>query len=80
VEAARRVNIIRNPSLLAEITSKRSGTKAKSGGEAKPGKRRTKKESLKDLEAKDSQKISGGKVASSDISVVKYVDKSTPTL
>jgi len=43
-----------------EVASKRSGSRAKSGGEAKRGKRTAKKGSLKDLPAKDGQKIRGG--------------------
>ena len=56
------------------MTSKRSGTKGKSGAGAKAGKRTTKKGSLRDLPAKGGQKIRGG------ISITKVVDKSTPTL
>ncbi len=56
------------------MTSKRSGSKAKSGGGAKTGKRRNKKESFKDLEAKDSQKIRGG----GDISFTKTTDQTSP--
>jgi len=43
------------------MASKRSGSRAKSGGGAKAGKRTTKKGSFRDLEAKDGQKIRGGK-------------------
>lgn len=45
-----------------------SGNKAKSGGGANAGKRTAKKATLKDLEAKGTQKIKGGKV----------LDKATP--
>ena len=62
-----------------EVASKRSGSKAKSGGEAKTGKRRTKKESLKDLEAKDSQKIRGG-VTTSEFTITKPTDSTSPKL
>ena len=44
------------------MVSKKSGSKAKSGGGAKAGKRTAKKASLKDLDAKRSQMIRGGKV------------------
>ena len=50
------------------MVSKKSGSKAKSGGGAKAGKRTANKASLKDLEAKGSQKIKGGHV----------LDKTTP--
>ena len=60
-----------------QMASKRSGSRAKSGGEGNTGKRRTKKESLKDLEAKDSQKISGG-VTYTPITIKKPIDSSTP--
>ena len=39
------------------MASKKSGSKAKSGGGAKAGKRTAKKASLKDLEAKGSQRL-----------------------
>jgi hypothetical protein len=60
------------------MASKRSGSRAKSGGEGNTGKRRTKKESLKDLEAKDSQKISGGRGTVNPIPIVKTIDPATP--
>ena len=57
------------------MASKRSGIKAKSGG-GKAGKRKPKKGTLKDLEAKDSQKIRGG----GEFSFTHNVDKPTPQL
>jgi hypothetical protein len=42
------------------MASKRGGSKAKSGGGAKAGKRKPNKGGLKDLEAKDGRKIRGG--------------------
>jgi hypothetical protein len=53
------------------MASKKSGSKAKSGGGAKAGKR-TARASLKDLEAKGSQKIKGGKM--------KVLDKTSALL
>jgi len=57
------------------MASKRSGTKTKSGG-GKAGKRKPKKETLKDLEAKDTRKIRGG----GEFSITHNVDKATPIL
>ena len=44
------------------MVSKKSGSKAKSGGGAKAGKRTAKKAGLKDLDAKRGQMIRGGTV------------------
>jgi len=43
------------------MASKRNGIKARRGAAAKTGKRTTKKGSFRDLEAKDGQRIRGGK-------------------
>ena len=59
------------------MTSKRSGSKAKSGAGAKAGKRTTKKRSFKDLEPKDGQKIRGG-LTFKPIVITKPIDSSTP--
>jgi type VI protein secretion system component Hcp len=61
------------------MTSKRSGSKAKSGAGAKAGKRTTKKGSLRDLPAKDSQKIRGG-VTTSGFTITKPSDSTSPKL
>jgi hypothetical protein len=61
------------------MTSKRSGSKAKSGAQGKAGKRTTKKGSLRDLPAKDGQKISGG-VTVSEITVTKHTDSASTKL
>jgi hypothetical protein len=45
------------------MTSKRSGSKAKSGAGARGGKLKIKKETLKDLDPKNSQKVRGGTAA-----------------
>ena len=42
------------------MTSKRSGSKARSGASAKAGKRMARKEQFRDLEAKGGEKIRGG--------------------
>jgi hypothetical protein len=47
-----------------EMTSKRSRSKAKSGAGARGGKLKVKKETLKDLDPKNSQKVRGGTAAS----------------
>ena len=64
-----------------EMASKRSGSKAKSGG-AKTGKGKATMKSLKDLEAKDSQKVRAGSKAGradfSNLSIMKVLDKTTP--
>jgi hypothetical protein len=57
------------------MASKKSGSKAKSGGGARARKGKATMTSLKDLEAKGTQKIKGG-----DIWIGKVVDKSTPVL
>ena len=61
------------------MASKKSGSKAKSGGGAKAGKG---KASLKDLEPKGSQKIRGGSKAGkadfSNLSIMKVLDKTSP--
>ena len=54
------------------MASKKSVSKAKSGGGAKAGKRMAKKASLKDLDAKRSQMIRGGKM--------KVLDKASAVL
>ena len=51
------------------MASKKNGSKAKPGGGAKAGKRTARKASLKDLEAKGSQKIRGG--------YIKVLDKTS---
>ena len=56
------------------MASKRSGNKTKSGG-GKAGKRKPKKGTLKDLEAKDTRKIRGG-----EFSFTHNMDKATPKL
>ena len=64
------------------MASKRSGSKAKSGGGAKAGKGKARMESLKDLEPKGSQKIRGGSKAGtadfSNLSIMKVLDKTSP--
>ena len=60
------------------MASKRSGSKAKSGGGAKAGKG---KASLKDLDAKGSKKIRGGSTAGradfSSLTIMKVLDKTS---
>lgn len=66
------------------MASKRSGSKAKSGGRARARKGKATMGSLKDLEAKDSQKIRGGDKSKSgradfaNLSIMKVLDKTTP--
>ncbi len=66
------------------MASKRSGSKIKSGGGAKAGKGKATMASLKDLEAKDSQKIragaknKSGRADFSNLSIMKVLDKTTP--
>ncbi len=66
------------------MASKRSGSKAKSGGGAKAGKGKATMASLKDLEARGSQKIRGGRKAGrtelSELQISKVVDKSSADL
>ena len=64
------------------MASKRSGSKAKSGSGAKAGKGKATMKSLKDLEAKDSQKIKAGSKAGradfSNLTIMKVLDKTSP--
>jgi len=65
------------------MASKRSGSKANSRGGAKAGKGKATMGRLKDLEAKGGQKIRGGdkgKVKTSELQIMKVVDKSSAVL
>ena len=52
------------------MTSKRSGSKVKAGSGVRSGKLKVRKETLKDLTAKDSPKIRGGALPATELDCV----------
>ena len=56
------------------MANKRTGSKAEPDGGARAGKRKPKKENLRNLEVKDSQKVQGG---TGEIPITKESDKAT---
>ena len=59
------------------MASKRSGSKAKSGGGAKSAKAKANRE-LKDLDVRKTKGVRGGQVTFSEFTISHKADKSTP--